>query len=228
MPPMQTPETIVPTGFPCGKTFLLPGPAGGLEVMTACPDPSKEVAATVVICHPHPVQGGTMHNKVVHTLARSFGELGMRTLRFNFRGVGASEGSFDHGEGETDDVHAVLHWTRTQRPQDEIWLAGFSFGGYVAARAAHRFDVKQLLTVAPAVHLYSFATMKVPPTRWLVIQGDADEVVSVDAVREWVVRRHPSPELVILPGVDHFFHGRLHDLRAVVHERLGERRPRRI
>ncbi len=224
--PMQIADTTMPTGFPCGKTFLLPGPTGVLEVMSACPDPSKEAPATVVICHPHPLQGGTMHNKVVHTLARSFGELGLRSVRFNFRGIGASQGSFDRGEGETDDVLAVLAWARAQRPRDEIWLAGFSFGGYVAAQAAHRFDdVRQLVTVAPAVHLYDFESMTLPPVPWLVIQGDADEVVSVEAVRKWVAQRQPSPDLVVLAGVDHFFHGRLHDLRAVVQERLAARVP---
>jgi len=223
---MQTPDPAVPSGFPCGKTFLLPGPAGALEVMTSCPDPHQAHAGTVVICHPHPQQGGTMHNKVVHTLARSFGELGLRMLRFNFRGVGASAGSFDRGEGETEDVLALLEWVRVQRPEDDIWLAGFSFGGYVAARAAHRFDVKQLVTVAPAVHLYDFAALQAPPAPWLVIQGDADEVVSADAVSDWVASRQPRPELVVLEGVGHFFHGRLHDLRRVVYERLGPRRPR--
>lgn len=217
----MSPATDTPAGFPCGQTFLLPGPAGALEVLTTCADDQKAVSGTVVICHPHPAQGGTMHNKVVHTLARSFGEMGFRTVRFNFRGIGASAGSFDHGEGETADALAVLAWARAQRPQDVFWLAGFSFGGYIAARAAHQFEVKQLVTIAPAVHLYSFAAMKKPPAPWLVIQGDADEVVSPQAVIDWAAHVHPSPRLVILNGVDHFFHGRLHDLRATLHEQLA-------
>jgi hypothetical protein len=224
--PMQSPEPETPPGFPCGQTFLLPGPAGALEVMTACADESKAVAATAVICHPHPLQGGTMHNKVVHTLARSFGELGLRTVRFNFRGIGASEGSFDHGRGETEDALAVLAWARQQRPHDDLWLAGFSFGGFVAANAARDVAVTQLVTVAPAVHLYNFASIKTPPAPWLVIQGDADEVVAPQAVVDWAARMHPPPQLVMLAGVDHFFHGRLHDLRNAVHERLADRRPR--
>lgn len=225
---MPIPDLTPPAGFPCGKTFLLPGPAGALEVMSGCPNPEVQVSGTVVICHPHPVQGGTMHNKVVHTLARSFGELGLRTVRFNFRGVGASAGSFDNGVGETDDAFAVLAWARTQHPQDTIWLAGFSFGGYVAARLAHRVDVARLITVAPAVHLYDFAAMTVPPAPWLVIQGDADEVVAAQAVQRWVQTRAPKPELVMVPGVDHFFHGRLHDLRRIVHERLAPHRPQAV
>jgi hypothetical protein len=223
---MAIPDANPPGGFPCGATFLLPGPAGALEVLTSCASEEKSVPGTVVICHPHPVQGGTMHNKVVHTLARSFGEMGFRTVRFNFRGIGASAGSFDHGAGETDDALAVLAWARAQRPADDIWLAGFSFGGYIAARAAHAFEVKQLVTVAPAVHLYTFASMKVPPAPWLVIQGDADEVVSPQAVLDWAARMQPPPRLVMLEGVDHFFHGRLHDLRSTLHEQLAASRPR--
>ena len=219
--PMVAPDPTPPTGFPCGKSFLLPGPAGALEVMTNCPDAGKAIVTTAVICHPHPMQGGTMHNKVVHMLARSLGEVGLNTVRFNFRGIGASAGSFDHGNGETDDALAVLSWVRAQRPQDAIWLAGFSFGGYVAARAAHRFDVAQLVTVAPAVHLYDFASMTMPAAPWLVIQGDADEVVSAQAVQAWVQQRRPAPTLVMLEGADHFFHGRLQDLRNVIHTQFA-------
>jgi len=130
----------LPAGFPCGQTFLLPGPTGALEAMAACPAEDEAVPATAVICHPHPQQGGTMHNKVVHTLARTFSELGLRTVRFNFRGVGASAGHFDHGNGETEDLLAVVSWVRAQRPQDQIWLAGFSFGGYIAARGAQQTE----------------------------------------------------------------------------------------
>ncbi len=224
--PTHIPNTAPPPEFPCGTTFLLPGPAGALEVMTTCPDENSGVAAAAVICHPHSLQGGTMHNKVVHMLARSFGELGLRTVRFNFRGVGASVGSFDHSQGETEDALAVLSWVRACRPRDEIWLAGFSFGGYVAARAAQRFEVARLVTVAPAVHLYDFASTTLPRVPWLVIQGDADEVVSAQAVRDWAQRQRPAPELVTLEGVDHFFHRRLNDLRQVVVSRLSAHVPR--
>src|SRR3989304_4763055 len=104
--PTQNPNTTAPPDFPCGTTFLLPGPAGALEAMTTCPDENSGVAAAAVICHPHPLQGGAMHNKVVHMLARSFGELGLRTVRFNFRGVGASDGEFAHGARGTEDLLA--------------------------------------------------------------------------------------------------------------------------
>jgi len=214
-------DVTPPVGFPCGQTFLISGPAGALEVQTSCPDDGQGVAATALICHPLPTQGGTMHNKVVHTLARSFGELGLRTVRFNFRGVGASAGEFDHGRGEIDDAAAVLAWVRVQRPGDQIWLAGFSFGGYVAGHLATREPVAQLVTVAPAVRLFDFDSLPMPSAPWLVIQGDADELVSADAVRQWVESRRPAPQLVVLPGVDHFFHGRLQDLREVIGTHFG-------
>lgn len=214
-----------PTEFPCDATFLLPGPAGALEAITRCPSDDVVVAGTAVICHPHSLHGGTMHNKVVSTLARGFGELGLRTVRFNFRGVGASAGSFDHGQGETEDARAVLTWVRERRPRDEIWLAGFSFGGYVAVRATQRFEITRLVTVAPAVHLYDFASLPLPRVPWLIIQGDADEVVSAQAVRDWAQRQRPAPELVMLEGASHFFHQRLNDLRQAVVSRLSAHVP---
>jgi alpha/beta superfamily hydrolase len=212
--------------FPCATTLHLPGPVGALEAVTSCPSNPGSVNATAVVCHPHPVQGGTMHNKVAYTLARSFNDLGLRTVRFNFRGVGASAGSFADGEGETEDALAVIDWVRGLRPRDEIWLAGFSFGGYVATRAASQRPTAQLVTIAPAVHLYDFAHLPRPAAPWLVVQGDADEVVSVDAVRAWAAQVQPPPDLVVLDGVDHFFHRRLHDLREVLASRLTPHVPR--
>ncbi len=203
--------------FPCGVTSLrIPGPTGALELMATCPDEQKAVGATGVICHPHPLQGGTMTNKVVHTLARAFGDLGLRTVRFNFRGVGASEGVFGNAEGELEDLLAVLDWTRACRPHDVIWLGGFSFGGYVAARAAQQVPVAQIVTVAPAVNLYPFASMRSPNAPWLVVQGDDDDVVPANAVNEWAQRMQPPPTIVMLSGVGHFFHGRLNDLRQAI------------
>ncbi len=200
-------------GFPCNRSLTLPGPVGALEALTACPAEETARSATVVILHPHPLYGGTMQNKVVHTLARGFGELGLASVRFNFRGVGHSAGSFANAEGETDDALAVIRWVRQQRPQDAIWLAGFSFGAYVALRAAGEAQVDGLVTVAPAVNLYDFSTLLLPDCPWLLIQGEADEVVPVDVVRNWLAQLSRPPQTVFLPGVGHFFHLRLHDLR---------------
>jgi hypothetical protein len=210
--------------FPCNQALLLDGPAGVIETITLCPA-HDALAATAVILHPHPLHGGTLHNKVVHTLARAFAAAGAASVRFNFRGVGASAGSFAHGEGETADALAVIEWVRARRPADRIWLAGFSFGAYVALRAAVPARVSGLITVAPAVQLYDFSRLTLPGCPWLLIQGEADEVVPVEAVRAWLARLDAPPQTLFLPGVGHFFHQRLHDLRAAVQEFVAPRLP---
>lgn len=214
---------------PGTATLRLPGPAGPLEAITSAPADDVAAPATAIICHPHPPEGGSMHNKVVHTLARGFGELGLRTLRFNFRGVGHSAGRYDAGAGETEDALAVLEWVRRQRPHDEIWLAGFSFGGYVSLRAAARFPVARLTLVAPAIH--RFAGTGVPPAPRvpvLVLMGDADEIVPPPEVVEWCEMLAPPPELRLFPGVGHFFHGKLNELRAAVKDTLAPHVPRAV
>ncbi len=205
--------------LPCNQALTLAGPAGALEALTLCPARGDAVA-TAVILHPHPLHGGTMQNKVVHTLARAFGELGVASVRFNFRGVGASAGRFTHGEGETEDALAVIAWVREQRPGTPVWLAGFSFGAYVALRAAAPAQVSGLITVAPAVHLYDFSVLGTPSCPWLLIQGEADEVVPVEAVRAWFSRIAPRPrtQALFLPGAGHFFHGRLNDLKSALRD----------
>lgn len=199
-------------GFPCNASVLLDGPAGALEAVTLCPA-GPAIAATAVLCHPHPLHGGTMQNKVVTTLAKGFARLGVASVRFNFRGVGASAGRFANGDGETDDVLAVIDWARTRQPRHALWLAGFSFGAYVALRAAGPARVSGLVTVAPAVHLYDTSKLTLPDCPWLLIQGEADEVVPVEAVRQWIAGLARPPQAVYMPGVGHFFHQRLGELR---------------
>lgn len=211
--------------FPCDATLSLAGPAGALEALTSCPAPGHRRHASAVICHPHPLHGGSMHNKVVHILARTFNELGLRTLRFNFRGVGASAGAYAHGIGETDDLIAVLHWLRARRPRDQIWLAGFSFGAYVALRATTQYPVAQLISVAPPVNLYDFSALRMPACPWLVVQGESDEVVPSAAVLAWHAGLEPRPELHRMPGAGHFFHGRLNDLRDALTAALTPQLP---
>ncbi|MEJ2383824.1 MAG: alpha/beta hydrolase [Xanthomonadales bacterium] len=207
--------------------FLLRGPAGALECATDVPEPGKARRATVIICHPHPEHGGTMHNKVVTITERSMRELGLRTVRFNFRGVGLSEGQFDDGYGETDDLFAVTEWVRRTRPEDSLWLAGFSFGAYVAARAALNLDVGQLISIAPAVNRYAFDALHHPECPWLVIQGDEDEIVNVEVVRHWASELTPPPDLVIMKGADHLFHRRIMDLRGLLKNGVRDNLPRR-
>jgi alpha/beta superfamily hydrolase len=162
-----------------------------------------------------------MHNKVVHTLARSMNDLGLLALRFNFRGVGESEGVYGDGEGEIQDLIAVADYVRLRWPGALIWLAGFSVGGVVAARAASQIRAERLISIAPAVNVLGRELKSVPTMPWLIIQGDADDVVPVAEVSSWVESLDIQPELIVLPGVGHFFHGHLVDLRAILVKKLG-------
>ena len=198
----------------------LPGPAGQLEIMAQGFDQAT-IKGIAVVCHPHPLHGGTMTNKVVHFIARSLNELGFAVLRFNFRGVGRSEGSFADGIGETEDLLAVIDWIEARYPGVPLWLAGFSFGAYVALRAVSQRPIQRLITVAPAVHLYDFSKITLPTCPWLLIQGDADEVVPHERVVAWVKGLERRPRTVYLKGVGHFFHGKLTLLREVLLGALG-------
>ena len=189
------PTDTAPDRFPAtATTLLLPGPVGAIEVATDVPTPEVARTGTAIICHPHPLQGGTMHNKVVTTLERALRELGLATVRFNFRGVGASQGSFDGGHGETDDALALAAWVQRVRPGDALWMAGFSFGSYVALSVATTLPVRQLITVAPAVTRLDFSALPMPACPWLVIQGEADEVVDPAAVYAYVAAQHAAAD----------------------------------
>jgi alpha/beta superfamily hydrolase len=166
-----------------------------------------------------------MHNKVVTILERSMRELGLRTVRFNFRGVGESEGEHDDGYGETDDLFAVTEWVRRTRPDDSLWLGGFSFGSYITLRAALNLDLGQLISIAPPVDRYSFDNLQHPECPWLVIQGDEDEVVNIDEVRSWVDSSNPPPDLIVMEEADHFFHRRLMDLRGLLKNGVRDQLP---
>lgn len=195
------------------------GPAGVLEAIVE--DSAAPGSSYAVICHPHPLFGGTMDNKVVTTVGRALRTTGIPTLRFNFRGVGASTGSFDQGIGETADADAVASWGAEHWPGRSLVIAGFSFGGYVALRLAQQWAarnraLKLLITVAPAIQRFDGSSMDVPRCPWLVVQGDADDVVDPAAVVGWANALDPKPQLVILPGAGHFFHGRLNELRDAV------------
>jgi len=203
------------SGPPPAQALSLPGPAGALEALLDAPRKGAAAPAFGVVCHPHPLHGGTFHNKVVHTLARALNELGIPALRFNFRGVGASAGSYDEGRGETEDALAVVQYGRTRFPRAAPWLLGFSFGAVVAIRAAVRADAARLITVAPAVDRVALDGA-LPRCPWLLIQGDADDVVPAAGVLAWAARLESPPVVRVLPAVGHFFHGRLPELRAAV------------
>ena len=157
-----------------------------------------------------------MRNKVVTIMERALRESGLATVRFNFRGTGESEGNFDDGNGELDDLLAVIEWVRATRPDDDLWLGGFSFGAWISLRAAQDLPVRMLITIAPPVERYGFADLVPPNCPWLVVQGDEDEVVSPKAVFEWVDKLDKKPELVVMEGSGHFFHRRLMDLRGLI------------
>ena len=193
------------------KTQLIDGPSGVLEVVFATPD-NSEAKALALICHPHPQFGGSMDNKVVQTLARAFAELRFATVRFNFRGVGASAGSFDEGIGETEDAAAVLRWARAQLPESiPLVAAGFSFGCYVQSRLLPRSQPSQLVLVGPAVGRFQIADV---PKETLVIHGEEDDVVPLADVLNWA--RPQGLPVTVFPGAGHFFHGRLTELKSLV------------
>lgn len=194
---------------------LVPGPSGVLETLIEAPD-GPSPTAFAVVCHPHPLQGGTMDNKVVHTLARALNEVGLATLRFNYRGVGKSEGTYDEGRGETDDALAMAAFGAARWPGASLWLAGFSFGGFVAVNASHRLDPERVVAVSPAVSRFAPTDAAGPRCPWLVVQGDADDVIAPEAVLEWARKQVPVPEIAVFPGASHFFHGRLTELREAV------------
>jgi alpha/beta superfamily hydrolase len=218
-----------PNRFPDTAAELrLAGPAGEIEAAVDLPAPQDERAGTAVICHPLPVQGGTMHNKVVVMLERSLRELGLRTVRFNFRGVGNSAGEFDEGRGETLDLLAVAEWVQKVRPNDALWLAGFSFGSYVALLAARHLPVKQMISIAPPVGRWDFSAAIAPPCPWLVVQGEDDDIVEPQKVYEWVERMADKPTLVRMPETGHFFHRRLMDLRGAVKNGVRNHLPPKV
>ncbi len=203
---------------PMGARTTVPGPVGPIEC--AIDEPVLAAGAALrgvaVLCHPHPQFGGTLDNKVVQTLARAFLQLGYRAVRFNFRGVGGSAGSWDAGQGEIDDALAVILAQRAAAPGLPLALGGFSFGAYVAAQAAARLaanaPVQRLVLVGPATSRFEMPATVAPDT--LVIHGEADDVVPLQATLDWA-RPQVLPVLV-LPGVGHFFHGQLPLLKSQV------------
>jgi alpha/beta superfamily hydrolase len=201
--------------LPKSQKLELDGPAGKLEALLEAPQESDAVACAVV-CHPHPLHGGTMQNKVVHTLARSFIEQGFIVLRFNFRGVNESDGMFDEGSGELDDVFAAMDYLSRRFPALPLWISGFSFGAAIAIYAAAERRPSGLVSIAPAVSRFAKRLSPQPDCPWLILQGDQDELVDVDETIAWVNGLDPGPELQVFEGTEHFFHGKLALLREAV------------
>jgi len=205
--------------MPTLRKFSITGAAGSLEGIAHLPDESPRAIA--VVAHPLPTMGGTMDNKVVTTLAKTFVELGCVALRFNFRGVGGSGGEFDSGNGEIEDVLAIVRHAQQEYGDLPLILSGFSFGGYVQARAAQHLHPHphRLVLIAPAVGRFAM-----PPVRHdtLLVHGELDEVVPLADVLQWARPLHLP--IVVLPEAEHFFHGRLNQLKQIVlHAFNGQR-----
>jgi len=189
---------------------VIDGPAGALEVVVNAPE--TPLAGIALIAHPLPTEGGTLDNKVVYTLAKTFFSLGYAAVRFNFRGVGKSAGTFDEGNGETDDALAALAYAR-QRFGDAqpVALAGFSFGSFVQTRVAHRIHAERIVLIAPAVN--RFPAERVPPDT-IVVHGEADDVVPLADVLAWA--RPQQLPIIVLTNCGHYFHGRLPELQRII------------
>jgi len=184
------------------QKITIPGPAGALQALYQAGETGKPA---VVVCHPHPQHGGTMRNKVVYWIARAFEDAGCSVLRFNFRGVEQSDGAWDNGRGEADDAAAALNWIHDQRPDNPLWLAGFSFGCYAGLKAArHDARVSRLFAIAPAVNLWSFAFMQGEQRPLTVIAGTADEIVPFAQVQASVAGQDKI-NFHAIEGAGHFF-----------------------
>jgi len=214
-----------PTGLPePGVTAAveLAGPAGRLQALLAVPRGSLKGIA--VICHPHPLYGGAMTNKVVHTLASCALKSDLCALRFNFRGVGDSAGRYDSARGETDDTLAAVTWLRAKFPDQPLLLAGFSFGAYVALKAATQARPAWLVSVSvPLGRIRGLsgkseneALPEQPDCPWLAVHSRDDEVVDYDETQRLLAGYRPPPQLETMQGAGHFYHGRLGDLQRVV------------
>lgn len=194
------------------RRSVIAGPAGALEV--AVNEPGAEPRGIALVAHPHPLQGGTLDNKVAHTLARTFTGLGYVSVRFNFRGVGKSEGVFDEGEGETDDALAALGFARSEYPalaERPPALAGFSFGSFVQSRVAKMVVPERVVLIAPAVMRFAVESV---PSDTIVVHGDEDDVVALADVLAWARPQHLP--VIVFPGCGHFFHGRLVQLQRLL------------
>lgn len=214
---------------------LIKAPAGVLEVEALWQQDNPnapDVDTVALLCHPHPLFQGTMTNKVVTTMYRFARDNGMHVVRFNFRGVGASTGEHDNAVGEITDALTVLQWIAEQTTARKLWLGGFSFGGYIAARAAEQlhisphiwgledFELTQLTLIAPSVVNYDVSDISLPTDRTFEVFGDADEVIDPDSMRKFAQRLNIPVK--VISGAGHFFHGQLSELKAALVVTSGE------
>jgi uncharacterized protein len=197
------------------------GPAGRLEVLID--KPTGTPRAAVVFAHPLPIQGGTMHTKVVYQGAKAFTRIGCAVLRFNFRGVGQSAGTWDDGRGEMDDYRAAVDFMAGLYPECELWAAGFSFGSYIAMTSAATDDrICAMLGIAPPVDRYEYASVKLSGKPKFIIHGESDELISLKAVREFYAHLQESKEMVEIDRANHLFDGQTSEVGDAIEELLAD------
>lgn len=199
------------------QSTLIDGPVGAIECRVGRVKTGERPPGLVVLTHPHPLYDGTMNNKVVTTMERAFAQMGWQTLAFNFRGVGRSEGAYDHGQGEQADLAAAVTWAQGMFGDLPLALAGFSFGSYVSLMQAKALQARHLITVAPPVNLYDFGELALDDkVNWSLVQGGQDEVVPPHKVISWMRGLNQRPDVYWREGASHYFHGELLWLKKVV------------
>ena len=199
----------------------LKGAAGFIEAKLHLPQKDSNGSspkAVVICCHPHPQFGGTMTNKVVHTLTKTFSKMGIPALRYNFRGIGKSEGTYDNGQGESEDLLILSDLIQKSWPEQQLWLAGFSFGSWISAGCAMEAGAKQLLSIAPPVQYFDVADFQMPECPWLVLMGEQDEVVDPEQVFDWINSKSSAPQQIKFPETGHFFHGQLVNMTKLLQQ----------
>jgi alpha/beta superfamily hydrolase len=202
----------------------IPGPAGRLEALLepAVVAPGARERAAVVFAHPHPLHGGTMHTKAVYRATKALASLGCAVLRFNFRGVGKSEGMFDNAVGELDDFRAGLDFVAAHYPDTELWAAGFSFGAYVALTAGARdARVTTLIGIAPALQMYDFSEVRTSVKPKYFVQGERDEICPLPYIQAFFAELSEPKALAVIPGATHLFTGKVEELGRAIVAMLG-------
>jgi alpha/beta superfamily hydrolase len=208
------------------RSLFLEGPAGRLEAILWKPSTDARPPLAALVCHPHPLFGGTMHNKVVYQVAKSLDALGLPVLRFNFRGAGMSEGKHDRGEGELGDVRAALDFLAGEFPSIPLLLAGFSFGCWVGLRVACGDErVTEVIGLGAPVNNTDFSFLRNCKKPKLFLHGSDDQFGATKKVQALVVSLPGEKRLVIVPSADHFFTGKLDQLDRAITRWLTERHP---
>jgi len=196
------------------ENILLTGAVGNIEAIIDHQQDMINDDYIAVCCHPHPQHGGAMGNKVIYTASRVLATCGLISIRFNFRGVGKSEGEYADGIGEQADLAAVVDWCRIEYSQRKLILCGFSFGAYISALQSEKLNADVLISIAPPIGRIEFTGFKPPKYPWLIIQGDEDELVDAGKVECWAGQFSKPPQLIMMPKTSHFFHGKLAELRS--------------